>query len=428
MERGTDRRRARRNLLLGGLAFLGLTVVAFWWQFSKVGVGVATPRWDELRWSYLALLVLCVPMETLACGLRIWVIARVLEPGVKLSTCIKAEWAQVAVSTLTPTQSGGGPGQIYLMHREGTRIGTAVTIMLLSCLGTMIALLSVNLYALLGARIDGSDHLLRAALWTSTGIAAVMVLLAVPPGVFRPACAVLARPLWRALRRSRSIPAWRLPRRTRTGTALARARRLTRKLGGLLETYRHDTEHFLRRGKAAFALVCALSLTFILSRAVVAYLVVRFIGIDASTFRHILEAQAVVLLVEFVAPTPGGAGVVEGASLALMGAIVPPGHAPHYHVVWRFATLYLPALAGFVCLARAVFLDARRVVEPQASRRLDANGLEARTPRRRRAASERGGSGRCAGLVCDRDRPDGPVGFAPGRALCGKAAGMVRRP
>lgn len=321
-----------------------LTAAVFWWQFFRIGGGNAMPRWDELRWSYLVLALLCVPIETLACGLRIWVIARVLEPGVRLSTCIKAEWAQVAVSTLTPTQSGGGPGQIYIMHREGTRVGTAVTIMLLSCLGTMIALLCTGLFALV-AGIKGSSHILGAALLTSTGIAAVMVLLAIPPKAF--------------------------PFRMRPASALARVERLARTLGNLLDAYRNDTAHFLRRGKAAFALVCALSMTFILSRAVVAYLVVRFMGIDASTFRHILEVQVVVLLVEFVAPTPGGAGIVEGASLALMAAIVPPGHAPHYNLLWRFATLYLPALAGFVCLARALFLDARRVVRPDRSHRLE---------------------------------------------------------
>jgi len=49
--------------------------------------------------------------------------ARVLEPSVRLWTCIKAEWANVAVSTLTPTQSGGGPGQICVLSRGGWASG-----------------------------------------------------------------------------------------------------------------------------------------------------------------------------------------------------------------------------------------------------------------------------------------------------------------
>lgn len=314
----------RRPLVLGGAGFLLLSAGVFWWQFS--GAEGAAPRWDELRWPYLPLLLLCVPVETLACGLRIWVIARVLEPGVRLGTCIRAEWAQVAVSTLTPTQSGGGPGQIYLMHREGVGTGTAVTIMMLSCLATMLAVLCLSLYAVLAAAIDGSGGVVHGALWISTGLAALMALLAVPRRTRRPASS-----------------------------------RIVRWLGALLDTYRRNMSLFLHRGKAAFGLVLALSLLFVLARAVVAYLVVRFMGIEGSTFREILRAQVVVLVVEFVAPTPGGAVVVEGASQVLMGSIVPPGHAPHYTLLWRFATLYLPALAGFVCLARALLADARRL-------------------------------------------------------------------
>ena len=323
----------RRRFVLGGAGFFLLTAAVFWWQFSRAE-GVAL-RWDELSWWYLPLLLLCVPLETLACSLRIWVIARVLEPGVRLSTCIRAEWAQVAVSTLTPTQSGGGPGQIYVMHREGVGTGTAVTIMMLSCLATMLAVLCLSLYVILAAAIDGSGRIVHGALWISTGLATAMALLAVPHRTVRPASS-----------------------------------RIVRWLGAFLDTYRHNMAHFFRRGKAAFALVLVLSLVFIVARAVVAYLVVRFMGIEGSTFRQILEAQIVVLVVEFVAPTPGGAGVVEGASQVLMGAIVPPGQAPHYTLLWRFATLYLPAVAGFVCLGRALLADARplrRARTPRAS-------------------------------------------------------------
>ena len=326
--------------MVGGAAFLLITSGVFWSQFAGLDGDAVTPRWGDLRWSYLAPLLLCMPIETLACGLRIRVIARVLERDVPLSTCIRAEWAQVAVSTLTPTQSGGGPGQIYIMHRAGTSIGTAVTVMLLSCLGTMVALLGLGLYALLLDASHEADRVLRAALWTTTGLSAVMVALAVP---------------WRGCGQRISVP--------------ERVAPLARHLASLLDAYRRDTALFVRTGKGAFALVCALSLAFILSRALIAYLVVRFLGLEGSTFRHILDAQIVVLLVEFVAPTPGGAGVVEGASGAFMDAVVPPGHVPYYTLFWRSATLYVPALAGFVCLACALTRDARRVAGPPWSRR-----------------------------------------------------------
>ena len=71
--------------------------------------------------KFLALLLLCLPLETLASSLRIWLLCRVLQPGIAFWTCVKAEWANVAVSLLTPSQSGGGPGQIYMLSRGGAR-------------------------------------------------------------------------------------------------------------------------------------------------------------------------------------------------------------------------------------------------------------------------------------------------------------------
>lgn len=273
----------------------------------------------------------------------------------------------MAVSTLTPTQSGGGPGQIYIMHRDGMHVGTAVTVMLVSCLGTMIALLCTGLAAAVAGGIDGSRQMLVAVLWTLTIVASLVVVLAIPPRAFLVALRAVGRP-FRPRGGPDAVPTGRAPVGTRRPALPDRTGRLARTLSDLLATYRRDTALFARRGKLAFLLVCALSVAFVVSRAVMAYLVVRFMGIDASSFRHIVEVQIVLLLVEFMAPTPGGAGVVEGASLALMGDIVPSGHAPYYTLLWRAATLYLPAVAGFVCLATALVQDARRVGRPDAWR------------------------------------------------------------
>ena len=113
------------------MAFALLTAGIFS-QFQRIQAGDATPHWEGLRWGYLALILLFLPVETLAAGLRIWLVCRVLQPGVRLWTCIKAEWANVAISMLTPSQSGGGPGQIYILNRDGASVGTALTISLLS--------------------------------------------------------------------------------------------------------------------------------------------------------------------------------------------------------------------------------------------------------------------------------------------------------
>ena len=47
-----------------------------------------------------------------------------------------------------------------------------------------------------------------------------------------------------------------------------------------------------------------------------------------------------------------------------MKDLVPTGYAPYYNLLWRSSTLYVTALAGFVCLAVVLLQDARRVMRP----------------------------------------------------------------
>jgi uncharacterized membrane protein YbhN (UPF0104 family) len=82
-----------------------------------------------------------------------------------------------------------------------------------------------------------------------------------------------------------------------------------------------------------------------------------------------VEAQMALIFLVFFAPTPGGAGIAEGASLAIMADIVPAGIAPYYNLLWRFSTTYLAALAGVLCLGRALTRDASRIIRRQSELR-----------------------------------------------------------
>ncbi|MFX1555328.1 MAG: hypothetical protein ACFFBV_15500, partial [Promethearchaeota archaeon] len=46
-----------------------------------------------------------------------------------------------------------------------------------------------------------------------------------------------------------------------------------------------------------------------------------------------------------------------------MAHILPIGFTPHYNLLWRFSTLYLPACVGLFFFIRAVLQDAPNVIE-----------------------------------------------------------------
>lgn len=349
------------NLLIGGAGFVLLTIGIFWFQFHRIPQGAAGPRWTELRWGYLALLLLWLPVETLACGLRMWVVCRVLEPGVGLWTCVKAEWANVAISALTPSQSGGGPGQIYILTRGGARVGTALTISLLSFVGTMVGLTAMGLYSLLVSGVAAAGALVTAAVLCLIAISALMGLAAVAPGLLRVPLAAASRAFCRVAGGRVPLTDWWPPLVPRTGAPVERVDLVTGRLLDLIHTYRDDVARFVRRGKRSFAWVCLLSLVFLLARCVMPYLCLRFLGVETASLRQVVEAQMALVFLVFFAPTPGGAGMAEGASLSIMAEIVLRAFAPYYNLLWRFSTVYLAALAGLVTLSRALVGDARRL-------------------------------------------------------------------
>jgi uncharacterized membrane protein YbhN (UPF0104 family) len=93
-----------------------------------------------------------------------------------------------------------------------------------------------------------------------------------------------------------------------------------------------------------------------------AFLCLRFLGIEASSLGDVLETQLSLIFLIYFAPTPGSSGLAEGASMLMMDGAMPTGFVPYYNLLWRCSTLYLPALAGLLFLSWTIMQDARKIV------------------------------------------------------------------
>ena len=122
----------------------------------------------------------------------------------------------------------------------------------------------------------------------------------------------------------------------------------TARLVDLLYTYREDVLAFLRHGKACFVAVCFLSVTFSSARALMPYFCARFLGIEGGTLRQIVEVQtALIFLVVFFAPTPGGRRHRRGGLALDHGRHRAPGHrALLQPALAQPRPIYLAALGG----------------------------------------------------------------------------------
>ncbi len=153
---------------------------------------------------------------------------------------------------------------------------------------------------------------------------------------------------------------WWPPGHSRKGLPIDRMDSICAKLAGSVYAHQADLRRFLHRGKLSFLAVCVLSLTFLASRIFLAYFCVRFLGIQESNAGEIFEIQMALIFLTYLAPTPGNAGIAEGASSWIMGEIVPLGFAPYYNFLWRFSTVYVAATAGLILLFHRIVSDMQK--------------------------------------------------------------------
>jgi uncharacterized membrane protein YbhN (UPF0104 family) len=226
----------------------------------------------------------------------------------------------------------------------------------------MVGLLAMGAYSLFVSGIAATGPLFAGGVAALTGITALILAGAAWPTGLRVALATLSRALCRLSGQEARLRPWRPRHGDPGGPAVDRMDPLTGRLVDLVYGYREDVRRFIAAGKATFVAVSLLSLVFLLARAVMPFLCARFLGLEGPTLRHVVDAQVALIFLVFFAPTPGGAAIAEGASLAIMADAVPAGYAPYYNLLWRTTTAYLPALAGFACLASALVRDARRLV------------------------------------------------------------------
>ena len=350
------------KLLVGSIAFIILTVGIFWYQFYRIQPTDTIPRWDGLQWNYLLLMLIFLPIDAFACSLRMWVVCRVFQTGASFRTCLKAECANLGVSMLTPSQSGGGFGQIYLLNHGGVNVGTALTISLITFLGSLVGLLCVGVYSLLILRISYVGPFFPGAIGLFTLLLVMLILSLIRPGLFRFAVVKIDRALRHICNRVRSFYTRWLSGRDAIEQKSDQTGRLAAKLVNLIYIYQKDARRFLKKGKASFGIVCFLSLIFILSRCLMAFFCLRFLGVEGSTLGHVIEIQLAVTFLIYFVPTPGGSAIAETISCAMMAEIISTGFFPYYNLLWRGSTLYIAAIAGLLWIMQAITQDIREVV------------------------------------------------------------------
>ncbi|MGQ0721293.1 MAG: lysylphosphatidylglycerol synthase transmembrane domain-containing protein [Candidatus Eiseniibacteriota bacterium] len=335
-----------RRFLVGILLFTGLavagTAVAVAGRGGLDAFRVA-PMPDP---KLLAVAVALMGLDVWLSGLRVHHLAHRLAPAVTLKDAIRADLANRCVAGLTPSQSGGGPAQLYILARAGLSLSGGMAV------GTINFLFSSVVLAILGfASLPVVHHRLPGWLRASTDAAVALLVATVAIGGW-----LIVRTRHRRLS---TLAPGRVRRAFDRGVAfMARSLEIARRL------------FLVHRGPVLRILPITTALVAVKLVCIVA---VFRAFVPEGHLSELIGVTVILVICLNFAPTPGGSGIVEGAGTAYLAGAIGPALSTGVVLYWRLLTAYVPLVLGGLILLAQLRRDTQlvRAARRNAPTRLD---------------------------------------------------------
>ncbi len=296
----------------------------------------AIPR---IHWGWVLVGLLLASTDWTGGGLRLWVLARHIHPNPSLKGLIMAGGMGAWAGFLTPLQSGNAPMTVYTMRRYGIPVPIALTLVLLSFMATAAFFgLAGPIAIAFGAGKSLGEHgivlgvslydLFLASLGIFVAGFGLMILVVIWP-----------RSLHMVLR-------------SLTRFVGKRSQRVAGRLGQIEAgiDQAHDAVEKFNSPRGWFSLFLAtlISGPSHANKLLAGYVSLRAIGIEAPFVDVLLLQTLITFLLYFFAPTPGGSGIAELLSAAVMSIYVPRALTPLYTLIWRLTVTYFTVGFGAV--------------------------------------------------------------------------------
>lgn len=324
---------------MGLSIFLAISVVS---ALAIFFLSADTGSWKDFRRiapGHAALAGLLMVAQWCLNALRFKILLNCLDCNVSFKTSFKAFMSNVFMAAITPSQTGGGPMQIYVLNRSGVSIARAFAGCLMGAVLTVVGLLSTTLAILIfspGFREELGRHL-----------AGVLLAAAI-------VCSLLASLFLLSLFRidlvkqlvGRSLLV--ILRFLKTQRRLA----LTKRVLGGIDQYRRSIGMFARARKRRVVLALFVTLACLATNSLIAPVLIDGLGVDQN-FSATYLAQPILFFIAYFGPTPGASGIAEFSNYWLLTSLdVDQGMLGVYTVLWRVFTIFIGvAVGGLVVLS-----------------------------------------------------------------------------
>lgn len=311
----------------------------------------AIPR---IQWLWVLAGLGLASMDWLGGGARLWVLAREIHPKPSFPGLILAGGMGAWAAYLTPLQSGNGPMTIYTMRRYGIPVPKALTLVLMSFVSTVAFFgIAGPIAIFFGAGKSLGQH------GVVLGISLYDLFLASLSIFLLLFVALIVLVMWpRALHLVlHKVIRFVGNRSTRV------AARLTNLEKGIDQAHDAMAKFNTRRGWLALCWATLISGPSHANKLLAGYVALRAIGIEAPFVDVLLLQTLITFLLYFFAPTPGGSGIAELLSAAVMSIYVPRPLTVLYTLLWRLIISYFTIIFGSIIFSSWVRQGLKGVEE-----------------------------------------------------------------
>jgi uncharacterized protein (TIRG00374 family) len=323
----------REGQIRKGLRYFGvLTVAGLALLFFYTTTPETLEALGHLEFRFFLIAIALSAVDLWIGGWRNHIFIRKIKSGVTPWLCFRANLANLFMGAMTPSQSGGGPAQLFILYRGGIPLPSGVSVSVINFLSTLVFFLVAATFAMVVVRERFSQQIVRFFIqygfFAFAALFAFFIFALWRPDLFGRAVGAVARWVGRS--------------GTRWGERLAR---LGQRAVAELDRYHASCTLFLR--EKPWLLLYSLVLTILMywNKFTLAYFLMRGLGVEGD-YLSMMALQTLLLFILYFSPSPGGSGIAELSTAALMSTLMPTYILPVFTMLYRFFLLYMPAALG----------------------------------------------------------------------------------
>lgn len=291
--------------------------------------------------KYLWIIMGLILLNIMAAGQRLKVMISTVDKPISLKDCMIIHLSGAFVSNVTPFASGGGPFQIYFLHKKGVNVGKASTAVVTNFLlrlfyfGTLTPIFLIFFNEYISAGVI-PDYLFYLAFGMGVLISAGIILLTLVPQIADKLTDYILHinKINNFIKKSYKAKRWLVKSRIEL-------RDFRRSLG------------LLRQNKKALFWGAFYTIVFWSSLFMIMPVVLISFGSEPNFLQAYIMQTIFYLMLPYT-PTPGASGVAEVGFASLFVAFIPKDIVGLVTFSWRLFTFYSILIFGGVFALREI--------------------------------------------------------------------------